>query len=120
MTEFTPGPWEYVPSTEYHGPYVTSNFGNTICDLYVMSNPTDWSVGNGGTSKPNSYLAEMADPNARLIAAAPEMLKALKDALESLEWRTRQDNPHWDGKATPDSCIGTARAAIAKATGEPQ
>lgn len=30
----TPGPWDYVPGTEHHGPYVTSEFGSTICDFY--------------------------------------------------------------------------------------
>lgn len=73
----TPGPWEYVPSTVNHGPYVTSNFGSTICDCYVMSQPSMYSIGNGGPSKPMPFLAEMADPNARLIAAAPKMLEAL-------------------------------------------
>lgn len=74
----TPGPWAYVPSTEHHGPYVTSDYGNTICDCYVMSNPTALSTRNGGTSRPISFMHEMADPNARLIAAAPEMAEALR------------------------------------------
>lgn len=79
ITEPTPGSWEYVPSTEHHGPYVTSEFGSTICDCYVMSDPSGASVRNGGTSKPIHHLHEMADPNARLIAAAPAMLAALRN-----------------------------------------
>lgn len=72
----TAGPWDYVASSEYHGPYVTTEFGVTVCDFYVMSNPTAYSVRNGGDSKPILHLAEMADANARLTAAAPDMLMA--------------------------------------------
>ena len=75
----TPGPWEYVPSTEHHGPYVTSDFGTTIADCYVMSNPGNLSVLNGGDSRPIHHLHEMADPNARLIAAAPELLEVCRN-----------------------------------------
>jgi hypothetical protein len=79
-TKHTPGPWEYVPSTEHHGPYVTSEFGVTVCDCYVMSNPSAPSVLNGGDSYPVHHLSEMADPNARLIAAAPDLVEALAEA----------------------------------------
>lgn len=71
--KFTPGPWEYVPSTDYHGPYVTSEFGSTICDLYWMTHPGEPSILNGGRSKAVHFLAEMAEHNARLISLAPEM-----------------------------------------------
>jgi hypothetical protein len=70
---WTPGPWSYVPSNENHGPYITSDFGSTICDCYTMSNPLSLAVCNGGDSRPISFLAEMADPNARLIAQSPRM-----------------------------------------------
>lgn len=43
-----------------------------------MSQPGESSTLNGGPSKPLPFLAEMADPNARLIAAAPDLLAALK------------------------------------------
>jgi hypothetical protein len=63
---------------------------------------------------------ETADANARLMASAPEMLKALQFALERLEEvRLEQRYDHktfdWDGN---DIAIDMARAAIAKATGE--
>lgn len=47
--------------------------------------------------------------NARLIAAAPDLLKALKAMLEV-----------WEHGGIYDYPIGKARAAIAKATGETQ
>ncbi len=57
------------------------------------------------------------DANARLIASAPEMLAALRNALELLELKERYTHPGWNGDATPTSVIGVARAAIAKAEG---
>lgn len=79
----TPGPWDYVASTEHHGPYVTSEYGSTIADCYAMSSPSSLSVRNGGDSRPIHHMAEMSDANARLIAAAPELLAALKECAES-------------------------------------
>lgn len=101
----TPGPWEYVPSTEHHGPYVSAPWGGDVCDCYVMSNPRTASVRNGGTSYPINHQGERADANARLIAAAPEMFEALTTLLK-YEPAEEKD---W----------AKARAALAKARGEP-
>ena len=113
----TPGPWEYVPSTKDHGPYVTSQFGSTICDCYVMSNPNALSVRNGGDSRPIHHLHEMADPNARLIAAAPELVAPF-DAADNGDWRALDlllghsaHGQFWRG------VFKEFRAAITKATG---
>ena len=71
MTEaHTPGPWDYVPANEHHGPYVTTDYGTTVADLYVLSEPVVWS---SETRKPIPFMGEMAEANARLIAAAPTM-----------------------------------------------
>jgi hypothetical protein len=83
--EPTPGPWEYVPSTEHHGPYITSQFGSTICDFYVMSHPGEPSERNGGKSKPISFMAEMADANAELAVVAINSYRAIKEALGTEE-----------------------------------
>lgn len=104
MAAHTPGPWEYVPATEHHGPYITSAFGSTICDCYVMSQPGLPSVRNGGPSRPINFLHEMAEPNARLIAAAPELLALLVD-LYKHGYVTTGDHDR-------------VRAMIEKATGE--
>lgn len=82
----TPGPWDYVPGTEHHGPYVTTEYGSTVADCYYMSNPYSLSVRNGGDSKPINHMREMADANARLIAAAPDMLEALKQAEQQIDY----------------------------------
>lgn len=73
-SKHTPGPWEYVPSCEAHGAYVMAEWGGTVCDFYVMTDPGSPSVRNGGTSQPRPL--EDADANARLCAAAPELLTA--------------------------------------------
>lgn len=46
--------------------------------------------------------------NARLIAAAPELLEAIRGVIEHMEWSTDQG----------EAAYQFARAAIAKATGE--
>jgi hypothetical protein len=97
-SKHTPKPWEYVPSNENHGPYVVRLFGGDIADCYTMSNLNDRAVCNGGTSRPIHYMGGMADANARLIAAAPDLLEAILNS----------DDAHW----TP-----AMRAAITKATG---
>lgn len=75
--KWTQTEWDYVPSTEHHGPYVTTLTGD-ICDCYTMSNPLAASVRNGGESYPINHQAERADANARLIASAPDLYSALK------------------------------------------
>src|SRR5689334_4668023 len=77
----TPGPWEYVPSTEHHGPYVTTIFGSTVCDCYCMSNPNAASVRNGGTSYPINHMADHADANAKRIVLAVNSFDSLVEAL---------------------------------------
>jgi len=93
MTEHTPGPWVVHP-TSIH-PAVrsigTAEAGpRRICTVgSTNGNPTDWH-------------------NARLIAAAPDLLEALNTLPQSLA-STDEDLDKW---------VAKARAAIAKATGE--
>jgi len=111
-TKFTPGPWEYVASTDAHGPYVVAHWGGDICDCYTMSNPREAAVINGGTSRPIPFQNEAADANARLIAAAPDLYEALRAVLDL-------DNRQTTSLLTslPLEMISRIRAAIAKAEG---
>jgi hypothetical protein len=52
--------------------------------------------------------------NARLIAAAPELLEALQELEQRLDYSKSGPFSHYDSL----ECLGIARAAIAKARGE--
>jgi hypothetical protein len=111
----TPGPWEYVPSDDNHGPYVVAQWGGDVCDCYTMSNLSDWAVCNGGTSKPVHFQHEHADANARLIASAPTMAAVLRE----VEVIMSVVEPRSD-KNEYLACLGHVRVAIAKAEGSTQ
>lgn len=98
MSKHTSGPWFVSPTGQYvreqgiHGP--------NICDTNVSGAPLEECVAN-----------------ARLIAAAPDLLAAcqrLAAAYVQL-WQDATDEEY--GECT-DSELVAARAAIAKATGE--
>jgi hypothetical protein len=108
-TQHTPGPWEIVqdaplnPEARYNiGSRLPSGFANYVC-----------------TIKTEKHLIRDGneEANARLIASAPELLAALQavntDVTEDIGGLTRDDY-----EAIVLSIRDTARAAIAKATGE--
>ena len=90
----TPGPWGRC-YTSYHA------------HDYRLTLP------NGGilpvTAPSNNHSEQRA--NARLIAAAPELLEALSEAVRCGERDGMQGNP-----GSRPSWVGKARAAIKKAT----
>ena len=95
--------------------------GNTYC---TDSHPTRfWRayIGNGEAIAASFGASEEeAEAIARLIAAAPDLLAALQDALEFAEdQEDTEDGP--DGRPQANDAMllaQTLRAAIAKATGE--
>lgn len=91
----TPGPWHAK--------------GEKVCNadevMYVAAK-------NFNTINPSQRL----DANAKLIAAAPELLQALRCALADLEGSLAGYGEHdWDAHV---KSIKEARLAISKATGE--
>ena len=105
----TPGPWEFG-DPDVHGRKV---YGPVVDDY---ADPGELAV-----------IAEgMTEPNARLIAAAPEMLEALRLLAH---WKMRDGRPCFcpagENEAEPtgrmptvhSTACGEARAAIAKAEG---
>jgi hypothetical protein len=104
------------------------DWARAFCDVCIEKGfrPTeddDWVTGWFANALMRGYdqkAAEIAKDStshtpARLIAAAPDLLAAVKSAVDTIEIYHRRNNPHWDGHATPESVIGTLRAAIAKA-----
>lgn len=100
--QHTPGPWNYFHTP--NDPDFTYEVTEDVCAIY------------GGKS---------ADANARLIAAAPELLQALQELLE-----IHENPPLFAGKtgeermlileqqsAKVHAALSASRAAIAKATG---
>ena len=94
--QHTPGPWAYRPS----------NNGHFIA----------------GTGENSGYLAEVRQcrskqdirADARLIAAAPEMLAALQAVLAEIDG---PDRPHSTDSWLPSQLVLQVRVAIAKVEG---
>ena len=122
MSKHTPGPWQ-----------IGKNFGSVVCDTPVPgirgSDDTEYYGGH--------LIAEsVTEANARLIAAAPELLEALhiqhacgapakanlydEGGVEGWHW-THPDGREWTAAGAWDEAPPmhpVVRAAIAKATGE--
>ena len=92
---FTPGPWA-----------AGVRVGGFIDITHSSNKPGDITRALCRVQSRITWAAESM-ANARLIAAAPELLAALECALEWLE--------QWDAE---NDLVPAARAAIAKATGE--
>lgn len=94
MSDFkgTPGPWEVEANTCY---FSIESQGGGIGDVCMSGHVFDGGDCLGSTSK----------ANASLIAAAPELLEALQDALHAHD--KHGEHSEWN----------FARAAIAKALG---
>ena len=93
-TQHTPGPWR-IGTTPPNGEQTIG----TQQGLMVA-------VATTGANTPT-------EANARLIAAAPDLLEALKACIPHLE----RDDHHTDALSRERPHYAAARAAIAKATG---
>lgn len=94
MDKYTPGPWRYDKDTGYISAYIAA-LEDDDC-IAIIPNIHRWTDG--------SHVYK----NAQLIAAAPELLEALKNLIEI---QVQYDN----GFPTPETIA--AGKAIAKAEG---
>lgn len=101
----TPAPWTWQTSNSWR----RLRHGNRSAWTNVLMPTVQW-----GDGQPD---IDVSEADMVLIAAAPELLDALKDAVETLEWIVRASNLPAREPPTEASTIGKARAAIAKATG---
>ena len=96
MSKHTPGPWKWV-EIDYETMLVSCNRKNARRRHHVMK--LGWTcLGDAKAALPPT------PEDARLIAAAPELLEALIDVVRIADRKTTE--------------FDAARAAIAKATGE--
>lgn len=108
-TKHTPGPWQVVGETGVHAGCLSISQGWTI-----------------STSPTGGYEARKA--NARLIAAAPDLLAVARALLMfhsggNWDWKAKEEWNRLVGDGTPIEATTRvlcdfARAAIAKATGQ--
>ncbi len=119
MSEHTPGPWEMGVKCDEHSSYFD-------CDINIY--PPKAKDGEYQYSGPIAVVAvnsDVDDANARLIAAAPEMLEALRELLTdmviaqgNMRNAAKRDSS-WEGCAEAiQPRVDAARAAIAKAKGD--
>lgn len=97
----TPGPWRIDPADPHH--VIAADDGDWS-DFWSVSTATD-DCGPG---------MSRTIANARLIAAAPDLLAALDDIVNGENWRSgRKFDPN-----SGDFDLSIQRAAIAKARGQ--
>ena len=96
MSGHTPGPWPCIRLENENGPYATNYIAHIDCGVCMVWAP----VGNSER-----------EANARLIAAAPDLLAAL-------ELMVKEHRKQFGLDGAWDSCLLKAEAALAKAKGE--
>jgi len=116
---FTPGPWStgcFVDdSTPCQCKYIFSEgYAGSVAEISVDNGKR---IGDGGNDCPP---LEEAKANARLIAAAPDLLDALEKALPLLEGFEEGDAAMREDDEEPivKPVIDQARAALTKALGQ--
>jgi len=103
-TQHTPAPFLVIANNGTHGTYIKSAItGESVCDLYVMTESKKLS--QFMESEPLDFAN--AESNARLIAAAPELLEAL---IELDQWAQAQQE-------YPQGTFAIVQEAINKARG---
>ena len=106
MTEYTPGPWGLFDGTDIWP--INADGGGYIARLRFRGEAVETATGDREFPE--------TEANARLIAAAPDLLEAAKDALESLT----ECGPHRSEGLDCEACgesIAALRAAILQAEG---
>ena len=101
MSDFTPGPWVVVGRLTK---YVEARLVGRLIQEVAACGPTMADEGYG----------QQQEANARLIAAAPDLLEALRGMFAM--WRSVCRAQGWEPEHLAEAV--RAQAAIAKATGE--
>jgi hypothetical protein len=145
MTAHTPGPWRWEvnrksrqvqlcggPPHKGYGKYDLTVMGfarygmSSAAPVFWTWQHKNYAVGESqradalakavpGREHHANWFAEIDHPDARLIAAAPELLEALRKAVTYVELTVSEECGEEAAEAQHD--LNTARAAIAKAEG---
>ena len=99
MNAHTPAPWIIKPARSYTHPLYVNGPRRVVCDV----------VSGSGVQ---GEADDEGKANAALIAAAPELLRCLKEAVASWELADEEAEEPGDGDA-----LAEWKAAIAKAEG---
>lgn len=113
MSKHTPGPWEVINSTGVFSALGADSGDGTFSDSTDGWNICDCSV--GATAVGGEYVElgfDVQKANARLVAAAPDLLEALEAMVEYV------DRMHQIGHIQRPVQSSEACAAISKAKGE--
>lgn len=109
MSEHTPGPWTIltvagpVPADQRNDRAIMDGDGQIIAEAFHRVGPDDWAP---------------VEANARLIAAAPELLAAAELVYKYLEDDPPTDDAPFDAWESWRTSITVLLAAIAKARGK--
>lgn len=113
MTEpkHTPGPWKWEPDRDSYRGSLLASTGQRVIEF------EQFSCGGGGEYPVcDSARLNISDADARLIAAAPEILEALENFVAKyVQIIASGDCGFWDPEK--EQHVIDARAVIAKATG---
>lgn len=104
MSNHTSGEWKYY--------WRQNDEGRADCGVFFE--PREGQA-NSVCRAPQYQTKEQWIKDAKLIAAAPELLEALTEVLQCLEYAYRS-HPEITGKSKAHSDMQKARAAIKKAT----
>jgi hypothetical protein len=107
MSKHTPGPWSMS------GPMGKDHLSGREPWFWISAETT---LHLQVMACADGYVRGENEANARLISAAPDLLEALRTAIQMLvEWQMDYPESVGDNEA---ALMKAARAAIAKATGE--
>jgi len=101
-TKHTDGPWHVEGNSIYDGPDAETRRIVAWSTIYISSRPDQFSDGGA---------------NARLIGKAPELLKALEDAIEEIEHWAAYAPAHFRDKYDLAGELAKYRALIVAAKG---
>lgn len=104
-SKHTPGPWSYAPAVP----------GAQRCFYIAGNQDANNREVDIGTVQGGYYSCEA---NARLIAAAPDLLEELREARDSILGWAAYASEYFKDKHDLDGDIARIDAVIAKATGE--